>query len=378
MKADLAAGFHAMLKLLEWFTRGRTDRDDSSDSLNAFGSEREVIPRLKTSSSWNRGPQSLKVPLAIGILISTLAVSGYLVIKWRPFQLEAASASLTIESDPAGAEVYSAGVKRGATPLTMAVAPGEHTFELVSGERRKALRATARAGASVVHHVEFDAAPPPAPTKASLSVVTEPAKLRVLFDGKPLGVSPLIATDLEPGAHKVQIVGSSGTLERRVDLYAGETASVIITAAISAAPKGPEAGWLTVTSPVPLQIVEAGNVIGSTQSSKLLVPVGKHDLQLVNESLGISDRRTVQVSAGGTSQIKIDVPKAPLSINALPWAEVFVDGRRIGETPIGNLPVSVGTREVMFRHPEFGERRQTVTVSLKAPARVSVDMRKPQ
>jgi len=70
------------------------------------------------------------------------------------------------------------------------------------------------------------------------------------------------------------------------------------------------------------------------------------------------------------------MPNAPLSINAQPWAEVWVDGNRIGETPIGNHQVRIGSHEIVLRHPDLGERRQSVTVTLTTPARVSVDMRK--
>ena len=63
-------------------------------------------------------------------------------------------------------------------------------------------------------------------------------------------------------------------------------------------------------------------------------------------------------------------------MNAIPWAEVWVDGERVGETPIGNLPVSVGNHEVVFRNPDLGEQRMTATVTLTAPTRLSVDLRK--
>ena len=53
-----------------------------------------------------------------------------------------------------------------------------------------------------------------------------------------------------------------------------------------------------------------------------------------------------------------------------------MDGDRVGETPIGNLPLTIGSHEIVFRHPEFGEQRHAATVGLKAPARLSVDMRK--
>ena len=87
----------------------------------------------------------------------------------------------------------------------------------------------------------------------------------------------------------------------------------------------------------------------------------------------------MQVTAGSTATVRVDVPSGPaLNINALPWAQAWVDGKPVGETPIGNYQVSVGTHEVLFRHPDLGERRQTVVVTLKGPARVSVDLRKPQ
>ena len=65
-----------------------------------------------------------------------------------------------------------------------------------------------------------------------------------------------------------------------------------------------------------------------------------------------------------------------VNVNAVPWAEVWMDGQRLGETPLGNVQVPIGTRELIFRHPEFGERRATVFVTLKEPARISMYLRK--
>ena len=66
-----------------------------------------------------------------------------------------------------------------------------------------------------------------------------------------------------------------------------------------------------------------------------------------------------------------------ISVNALPWAEVWVDGAKVGETPIGNFPIAVGTHDLVFKHPDFGERHESVIVTLTKPARISVDLRKP-
>jgi serine/threonine-protein kinase len=84
----------------------------------------------------------------------------------------------------------------------------------------------------------------------------------------------------------------------------------------------------------------------------------------------------VHVTAGKTAATKVDLPNGTLSLNAQPWAEVFVDGERVGDTPIGNLARRIGTHEIIFRHPELGERRETVVITVGKPARVGVDLRK--
>ena len=56
--------------------------------------------------------------------------------------------------------------------------------------------------------------------------------------------------------------------------------------------------------------------------------------------------------------------------------QVLIDGEKVGETPIGNVQLAIGPHEVTFRHPELGEQRTTVTVTLNAPARVSADLRR--
>jgi serine/threonine-protein kinase len=71
----------------------------------------------------------------------------------------------------------------------------------------------------------------------------------------------------------------------------------------------------------------------------------------------------------------IELPKGTVNFNATPWAEVFIDGKHVGETPIGNLEVSIGPHEVVFRHPQFGEKRHAVSVTAGVPVRLSVAMK---
>jgi hypothetical protein len=104
-----------------------------------------------------------------------------------------------------------------------------------------------------------------------------------------------------------------------------------------------------------------------------MLPVGSHTLRFVNEETGFEAGRTVTVTAGRPTAVPILIPTGTIAINARPWAEVFIDGERVGETPLGNVSRAIGRHEVILRHPELGERRQTVVISLRAPTRVSVD-----
>lgn len=140
-------------------------------------------------------------------------------------------------------------------------------------------------------------------------------------------------------------------------------------------PAGAVAGRLAVSAPVAMHIYSRGKVVGTTEAETVLLPVGSHELEFVSEEAGYRTRQTVSIQAGRTSTIRLAPPSGTLHVNALPWAEVWLDNRRIGETPIGNLQTGIGVHEVLFRHPELGERKTTVLVTLKGPARVSMDLR---
>jgi hypothetical protein len=138
----------------------------------------------------------------------------------------------------------------------------------------------------------------------------------------------------------------------------------------------PQSGWISVSSPVDVQLFENGRLLGSSQTDRIMVTSGTHQVELVNETLGYRMTRSVQVAPGKVASVAVKLPMGSVAINAIPWAEVWMDGNKMGDTPIGNLPATIGSHEIVFRNPELGETRQVVTVTLTTPARLSVDMRK--
>ena len=86
----------------------------------------------------------------------------------------------------------------------------------------------------------------------------------------------------------------------------------------------------------------------------------------------------IEIFAGKTTRVPVALPKGTANLNATPWAEVWVDGQKVGETPLGNLALTIGPHEIVFKHPELGEQMHAATVTADAPLRLSVDLTKPQ
>jgi hypothetical protein len=210
------------------------------------------------------------------------------------------------------------------------------------------------------------------PVPSTIEIVTEPAQAAISVDGRSRGTSPVTVTDLTAGTHTVAARFAGGTVQRQIRVASGSTASLVITMPRAA---GTTSGWLTAEVPASFQILENGRLIGTTDVDRLMLPVGQHSLEFVSEQLGFRTEQTVTVKQGATSSVRFELPQAPLSINAQPWAEVWIDGERIGETPLGNVSRPIGRHEVVFRHPSLGERRASVLVTLKEPARIAVDLR---
>jgi PEGA domain-containing protein len=238
----------------------------------------------------------------------------------------------------------------------------------------------------------------PAPTNVTAAAtgtvsIDSTPRARVFIDESPKGTTPL-RLDLPAGVHRVRVEGDGGlakTLE--VNVVAGKEISQLVeltkgtdraaeraaaaaaaAATAATAPAAPTPGFMVVESPEDLQVVEDGRVLGSSASGRVALDPGSHLLEFRADALGFQATRTVQVLPGKTVRVQIPLPEGNLSINATPWAEVTVDGRGLGETPIANVTLRAGSHEIVFKHPQHGELKQTVVVKAGETGRVTVNM----
>ena len=207
---------------------------------------------------------------------------------------------------------------------------------------------------------------PAAIVAGALTLVTQPAGARVLLDGTPAGETPLTIESVAPGRHVVTFVTAAGAVKKTIRVEAGKTASLDVPV---------YSGWVAVFAPFLLDIAENGRSIGTTEQGRLMLSPGRHQLTLSNRELGYSSTQSVEIEPGEERSVNVQ-PTGELNLNALPWAEVWIDGQKVGDTPIANLKVAVGTHEITFKHPQLGDRKLAATVHANLPATASVDFTK--
>jgi hypothetical protein len=203
----------------------------------------------------------------------------------------------------------------------------------------------------------------------------------ILLDGQPRGTAPVEIADVAAGEHELTLELNGMRVRQALTVTAGTTTTVAVPmtgpGATAIPPPPPTTGGLLVIVPFEMQIFEGETLLG-VSGNRLTLQPGAHDLQVVSETLAFKTALHAEIVAGKTTRLPVALPKGVIHLNATPWAEVWIDGEKVGETPIGNLPITIGPHEIVFKNPELGEQHHAATVTAGTPARLSVDLRKPQ
>jgi hypothetical protein len=333
----------------------------------------DVVQRLR-AIDWSS--DRLQRRVLIGVAATTsLGLVAVLVVLARPTMVSPPTiGTIQIESAPAAARVSIDGRARGLTPLKLTLTAGNHRVDVEANGRRRGFSVNVTAGAVIAHHVLLDTEVPA--DVGALQITSRPAGARVHIDGKPRGRTPILVPTLSAGDHQLAVIGTTGTVEQTVTVRGGQTATVLVPLAVSRSVPVAANGLLRISAPVDLQVIEGGRVVGSSRGSSLRLTTGRHELELVNEAVGFRDQLVVSIATGRTITVAVPVPGGSMSLNATPWAEVWLDGHLLGETPLGEVPAAAGPHEVLFRHPELGERRVRAVVRAGELARVTADLRR--
>jgi serine/threonine-protein kinase len=105
-----------------------------------------------------------------------------------------------------------------------------------------------------------------------------------------------------------------------------------------------------------------------------LVRLGKSAVPALEEALGAEDPAIRQAAAEALAGIGITVGTLKLRIR--PWANVSVDGRAVGTTPLRALTLVAGDHAVRLDHPQFDPLVLTATVRAGLTTELDVDLRR--
>ena len=260
-----------------------------------------------------RGLMAAAVPATFAALTG-YAIGGGALAPVRPMS----PGLVTLTTWPAGVETYVDGAYRGRTPLNLSLPPGPHAIDLQRAE-------------------------------------AEPVSVPITL-GSGMKISQFVDLPLADRFLQLAIGASThdATVERPGRLVDTGTVKVICDAVV--------------------KVMEGDIVHGFTRES-LELPVGRHDLTLIDDASGINTTRTVVVDAKRPTVVKVAMPTGVLALSATPPAEVWVDGNRRGETPIRAMTLRAGAHDVIFRHRDLGDRKQAVVVTAGDVLRVNVDLR---
>jgi hypothetical protein len=310
-------------------------------------------PRRRSRVNWAR-------TLAASLLVALLEGVAFATAWW--YVTPEQQGWLVVHTKPAGIQVAVDGTLLGQTPFAKALPPGRHTIELRYGTATRVVPVEISAGVQTEQRISWGNGF----NSGQASITSTNPGSRVSIDGRHMGKTPLTVSDLLPGKHEVTVEGDTGTVSTMLIVEAGETTELDVPV---------YAGWVSVLSPVQLEILLDGKLIGSTEIEKLMLKPGRHKLELKNDSLGYKNTIEVRVRPGSTTSVSV-VPKAPVTVEAPEGTELSINGENMGTLPNPTLEVPLGTAEFVMRYKDE-ERRTIVPATMLTPIVVKYDSATP-
>jgi hypothetical protein len=287
--------------------------------------------------------------------------------------------SISVESVPAGADIYFDGNYRGHAPLTISdVWPGTYSISAEMAGYRIYSTTT-----SVSSDMRSSVYCPltPVDTSGALYIISSPPDASVSLDGLYKGKTPLTLSNLAAGTHILQLdYPGYYDWKSTVEVPAGGTKTV--SATLNPMP-GSSTGWVYISSsPGGASVTLDGNSVGQTPVSGSLklnsVAVGDHTVALQRTGYQPYSTRT-SVSSNTVSEVSaVLVPtgtpsgRGAMSVSSNPaGADIFVDNNFIGISPLTASDITAGDHLVTFTMDGYQEYSTSALVTSGTTSSVS-------
>ena len=195
------------------------------------------------------------------------------------------------------------------------------------------------------------ATPEPAPELFGFVVVSvDPSDAYLSVDGKGVGIAGGSKKVKIPAGKKVAITASKkgfATKSTYALVQPDQTGNAVLKLEA-------KMGTLSIGSDVGCIASVDGTNVGATPIAAYQITAGTHTISCTNNSLGATVTSTKTVQPGGSAKATLTF-MAGLSVNVKPWAEVYLDGKKLGVTPLNKFGIKPGSHTIRLVNPKLGQ-----------------------
>jgi hypothetical protein len=269
--------------------------------------------------------------------------------------------SLTVSSEPAGADLYIDDQPVGRTPKHVSnVKAGGHTVKVRRGNDEAQQLVTVAAGQDQTVTLTLQSA-----LTGRLLVVPTPsvAGAEVYVDGERKGQAPWTG-EVASGPHVVEVraKGYAASVQT-VQVAAGQATPISV--ALVAGEQLVGEGRISVKANAPdARVFVDGGSVGTAPFDNKVVSAGEH-LVLIRKD-GFKDyQERIRVRAGEVVTITAELKQVGVIkiLSTPPGAAVLIDGQPAGVTPTGPLEVSAGEHVVELRANGYNDYKEIIAIS---------------
>jgi fibronectin type 3 domain-containing protein len=266
---------------------------------------------------------------------------------------EKSFSKLTVNANVPDAEVFVDDIKKGNTPIIIRdLSAGAHILKVSAAGQEVVKPVSLEPGKDITIMTDFQ-------NIGSISVTSEPSVASVYLDGKAIGMTPLLIKNVAPGEHVIGVSKADYTeSNKKVVVKVNEITEahvkltpVTYTVRLFSVPENAEVFW-------------DGTAKGTTPVVIDNAAVGVHEIRITKE--GYKEQTdTVDVKTPLTEKkYFLDMCTGNLSIKTEPsGAEVIVDGRDMGLTPLSVDKLQAKRHMVKLKKEGYREKDIAVNIS---------------
>lgn len=352
--------------LRESILSGKRKRMDPTSFHRSSGSRRQIEVRGLLRDVPARGGGRKRLAL-YGAALLGLALLFFLWPSRRsPTPPPVPKGTLIVVSNPLNAEVFVNDASQGFTPLSKEIPAGENYQVAVRKTDFAEWRQTVTLATNAV--VKLEPTLLPLRKTSSLYLETDPPGATIVYNGQDSGKrTPAEIDDIPVGPSFTIALKKEGYKNLEKIYVFDEPKSQRKMLKLSPLEKRPppaeEALLLVTSDPDGAQVSLNGKVMGTTPLALEQLKKGRvYMIAVVKPGYRAATKKVKLERLRQQEAFPLSAAYGYISVNALPWANIIVDGKKIGETPIARYRLPAGRHTLEYSHPDFGSSKEEVTL----------------